>query len=419
MTRRIEAAEWAVARRKAGPAPIALGQGVPRATMWLIAFAVGVIVINVTAPQTLVGVIAPDLGLPPRWAGLVGTAPLLGYAAGLFFLVPLSDLIENRGLVLALLAAAVASAFAAAVTTAALPFLALLFLLGAACSLIQVLVPIAAAMAREAERGRVVGDVMAGLMVGILLSRPLASLVADALGWRAFYLIAGAAMAGLAPLMLYRLPVRRPQVHLGYRALVASLVTLVRTEPTLRRRALTAALGMAAFTAFWTAVALRLAQEPFGFDHRQIALFALVGASGAVVTPLAGRAGDRGLDRPLLVAAHLAILLGLGLAALAGTLAYGPGLLLLGLGAVLLDIGVFVDQTLGRRAVNLLAAEARGRLNALFVGIFFLGGACGSAVAGLAWAAGGWPLVCAAAAGFGLLALATGFVRTGLRPHAA
>ena len=411
MTRQIGAAGSSAPRRAARREAVALGQGIPRATVWLMALAVGVVIVNLTAPQTLVGIIAPDLGLPPERAGLIGTASLLGYATGLFFLVPLSDLIENRGLVLAMLGAAVASAFAAAAAGAAAPFLALLFLLGAACSLIQVLVPIAAAMAREAERGRVVGDVMIGLMLGILLSRPLASLAADALGWRAFYLIAGAAMAGLAPLMLYRLPVRRPQAHLGYRGLIASLVTLVRGEPVLRRRSLTAALGMAAFTAFWTAVALRLAQDPFGFDQRHVALFALVGASGAVVAPLAGRAGDRGLDRPLRIAAHLAIPLGLGLAAFAGTLPYGPGLALLALGAVVLDVGVFADQTLGRRAVNLLAPEARGRLNALFVGIFFLGAALGSAAAGFAWAAGGWSLVCAVAAVFGALALATDFWR--------
>ncbi|GEP01456.1 MFS transporter [Methylobacterium haplocladii] len=398
--------------RPAPPAMVAGGQGIPRGTVWFLAISVGVIIVDLTAPQTLIGVIAPDLGIADGWAGLVGTASLLGYAAGLFFLVPLSDKIENRGLVIGMLSVAVLSAVGAALAPTALPFLALLFVLGAACSAIQVLVPIAAAMARESERGEVVGDVMSGLMVGILLSRPLASLVADALGWRAFYVLSGVSMAVLIPLMRTRLPVRRPETKAGYPALVASLWSLVRAEPVLRRRSLTAALGMAAFTVFWTAIALRLSQAPFGLDQRHIAVFALVGASGAIVAPLAGRAGDRGWTRPLSIAAHAVTILGFGFAIWADRLG-GPfwwPLVLLGLAAIVLDIGVFTDQTLGRRAINLLAPEARGRLNALFVGIFFLGGSVGSAAAGYAWAQGGWPLVCAAGAGFGALSLLSDFV---------
>jgi predicted MFS family arabinose efflux permease len=386
---------------------IAAEQGIARGTVWFLALSVGVIVVNLTAPQTLVGPIAADLGMLPAQAGLVGTASLLGYAAGLFFLVPLSDLVENRRLTIVMLGAAVLAALAAAVTRAAVPFLALLFILGAACSAIQVLVPIAAAMARPSDRGRVVGDVMSGLMVGILLSRPLASLVADLLGWRVFYLLSGASMAALVPLMGLRLPVRRPDTRTRYPSLIVSLATLLRREPVLRRRALTAAFGLAAFSVFWTAVALRLAAAPFGFDQRHVALFALAGASGAVVAPFAGRAGDRGWSRPLLIGAHLITILAFGLAWLADHLGDGllPALMLLVLAAIVVDVGVVGDQTLGRRAVNLLAPEARGRVNALFVGIFFLGGAAGSGVAGFAWAQGGWPLVCAAGAVFGSLSL--------------
>lgn len=398
--------------RAAPNTAVANGSGIPRTTVWFLAASVGVIIVDLTAPQTLIGVVAPDLGISGGWAGFVGTASLLGYAAGLFFLVPLSDRIENRGLVIAMLSAAVLSAFGAALAPTALPFLALLFVLGAACSAIQVLVPIAAAMARESERGQVVGDVMSGLMVGILLSRPLASLVADAFGWRAFYALSGVSMAVLIPLMRTRLPVRRPEATESYPALVASLLDLLRTQPVLRRRSLTAALGLAAFTVFWTAIALRLSQAPFGLDQRHIAVFALVGASGAIVSPLAGRAGDRGWTSPLSIAAHAATILGFGLTAWADRLG-GPfwwPLALLGLAAIVLDIGVFTDQTLGRRAINLLAPEARGRLNALFVGLFFLGGSVGSAAAGYAWAEGGWPLVCAVGAGFGVLSLLSDFL---------
>lgn len=321
---------------------------------------------------------------------------------------PTSDLVENRRLTIVMLETAVLAALAAAAARVAVPFLALFFVLGAACSAIQVLVPIAAAMARPSERGRVVGDVMGGLMVGILLSRPLASLVADLLGWRAFYLLSGVSMAGLIPLIRLRLPVRLPKARTRYPALIGSLGTLLRREPVLRRRALTAAFGFAAFSVFWAAVALCLAAPPFGFDQRHVALFALAGASGAVVAPFAGRAGDRGWSWPLLVTAYLLTILAFGFAWLAdraGGQALALALALLVLAAVVVDIGVIGGQTLGRRAVNLLAPEARGRVNALFVGIFFLGGAIGSGIAGYAWSQGRWPLVCTAGAGFGALSL--------------
>jgi predicted MFS family arabinose efflux permease len=286
--------------------------------------------------------------------------------------------------------------------------LVILFVLGAGCSAIQVLVPIAAAMAPPERRGQALGDVMSGLMVGILLSRPTASLVADAFGWRMFYAISAAAMALLAALLASRLPRRKPVSQTSYPALIASLWHLLRSEPVLRRRALTAGLVMAAFSVFWTSVALRLVQPPYDLDQRGVALFALAGAGGAIVTPLAGRFGDRGWTRPATVASHLLLIAALALAAWAGSLQSASSwlpLILMVASAVLLDVGVIGDQTLGRRAVNLLRPEARGRLNGLFVGLFFLGGALGSAVAGLAWAAGGWPTTCAAGAAFGIAAL--------------
>lgn len=374
----------------------------------LFAAAVGVIVTNLFAPQTLVGLIGPSLGLTEAAVGLVAMATLLGYAGGLFLLVPLCDLVENRRLILRMLACAVMAAAAAAVAPTAASLLAVLVILGAVCSAIQVLVPIAAAMAPPERRGRIIGDVMSGLMIGILLSRPLASLVADAFGWRAFYGLSALAMGILTAILARRLPERWPEVRSTYPALMASLWHLLRSEPVLRRRSLTAGLVMAAFSLFWTAVALRLAAAPFSLDQRGIALFALVGAGAAVVTPLVGRAGDRGWTRPVTFFSHITVIAAFALAAHAGSAASEARLLLLllmGASAILLDIGVTGDQTLGRRAVNLLRPEARGRINGLFVGLFFLGGAVGSAAAGIAWAAGGWAAICLVGAGFGAAAL--------------
>jgi predicted MFS family arabinose efflux permease len=375
----------------------------------LFATAVGVIVTNLFAPQTLVGLIGPSLGFDTAASGLVAMATLLGYAAGLFLLVPLADLLDNRKLVIRMLGCAVVAAGLAALAPSRLTLLVTLFILGAGCSAIQVLVPVAASMTPPERRGQAIGKVMSGVMVGILLSRPIASVIAEAWGWRAFYDTSAAAMALLTAVLALQLPRRKPVSQTSYPALIASLWHLLRSEPVLRHRALTAGLVMAAFSVFWTSVALRLVQPPYDLDQRGIALFALAGAGGAIVTPLAGWLGDRGWTRPVTVGSHLLLIAALALAAWTGALqsvsSWTP-LILMVASAVLLDIGVIGDQTIGRRAINLLRPEARGRMNGLFVGLFFLGGAVGSALAGVTWAAGGWMLTCAAAAGFGISALA-------------
>ena len=396
-------------------APPALSTGM---TLFFAA-TVGVIVMDLFAAQPLTGPISADLHLPPGLAGLVAMLPQLGYAAGLALLVPLVDLLENRRLIVATLAVCAAALALPAFTQSGAVFLLATLAAGAASSVIQMLVPMAASMAPEAQRGRAVGNVMSGLMLGILLSRPLASLIAGSAGWRTFYLLAALADAAIAVVLALRLPARTPSITASYRALLASMGRLLADEPVLRRHALSAALAMAAFSAFWTAVGLRLAQPPFALDLHGIALFAFAGASGAIVTPLAGRAGDRGHGPAAQRLAHgtmLAALVVLGVAG-AGWFGFdahahrGVALALLAGGAALLDAGVIVDQTIGRRAINLLHPAARGRLNGLFVGLFFVGGALGAALAGSAWAWGGWSAVCGvgfafagAAAVFGLMA---------------
>ncbi|KVC67542.1 MFS transporter [Burkholderia stagnalis] len=392
-------------------APCSAGAAAPALSAGMTLFfaaTVGVIVVDLFAAQPLTGPISADLRLPPGLAGLVAMLPQLGYAAGLVLLVPLVDLLENRRLIVTTLAVCAAMLALPAVTRSGTVFLLATLMAGAASSVIQMLVPMAASMAPDAQRGRAVGNVMSGLMLGILLSRPLASLIAGSLGWRAFYGLAAAANAAIAAVLAFRLPARRPHATAGYRALLVSMGRLLADEPVLRRHALTAALAMAAFSAFWTAIGLRLAQPPFGFGLHGIALFAFAGASGAIVTPLAGWAGDRGHGPAALRLAHgamLAALVAIGIAG-AGWFGFdapahrGVALALLAAGAALLDAGVVTDQTLGRRAINLLNPAARGRLNGLFVGLFFVGGALGAALAGSAWAWAGWPAVCGVALAF-------------------
>jgi predicted MFS family arabinose efflux permease len=399
------------------PAELHVGQLTTAMTLFFSA-TVGLIVVNLFAAQPLTGPIAASLQLPHSLSGLISMLPQLGYAAGLVLLVPLSDLIENRKLIVRTLLACAALLAVPLFVHAAWVCLAALFLAGATSSVIQMLVPMAASMAPEAQRGRAVGNVMSGLMLGILLSRPLASLIAGSAGWRAFYGAAALIDALLASVLALRLPRRTPHVHTRYAALLRSLWTLLATEPVLQRRAISAGLGMGAFSVFWASIGLRLAHAPFGFGMHGVALFALAGASGAIVTPLAGRAGDRGHGRAALCFAHLLMLASLVLVAVAGAGGFGfapqahPHLALaaLAIGGAALDAGVVIDQTLGRRAVNLMNPAARGRLNGLFVGMFFVGGALGAALSGAGWAFAQWPGVCAVGVAFAGTAFLYGIV---------
>ncbi|HEV7777138.1 MAG TPA: MFS transporter [Luteibacter sp.] len=378
----------------------------------LFTVAVCVIIVNLTAAQPLAGPVAHALHLRAGLSGLVAMLPQLGYAMGMLFLVPLADLLENRRLTVITLACCAAMLALAATALNAPLFLLAVCLAGAASCAIQILVPLAAAMAHPDRRGTAVGNVMSGVMLGILLSRPFASLVAGSFGWRAVYGIL-AALDALLALALWRgLPRHHPSGTENYRVLIASLWTLWRREPQLRRYALSAAMVMAGFSTFWTGVGFRLVQAPFALNDTGIALFALAGVAGTVVAPMAGKMGDRGHTAIGMPIAHIVILIGIVLAGVAGAGWFGfdmtahrtAALGLLVVVAIVLDAGAIGDQTLGRRAINMLDPSARSRLNGLFVGVFFLGGGVGAVAAGAAWAVAGWTGICATCLAFCALA---------------
>ncbi|MGE8131839.1 MFS transporter [Methylobacterium sp. NPDC080182] len=388
----------------------------------LFALAVGVVVLSLYASQPLVGIIGPEIGLSPVTSGLATTLTLLGYSAGLFLLVPLTDLSENRTLILATLAGNVCALLTLAAAPTAAVFLSMSFLVGLSTSAIQMLVPIAASLSSEARRGRAIGNVMSGLMLGILFSRPLASLVTEAAGWRLLYAILAGAVAVLALGLARFIPTIRPAGKSSYMQLIGSLGLILRQEPILRHRAATQAMCMCAFGVFWTAIALRLAQPPISLGQMGMALFAFAGAAGAIISPIAGWAGDRGATRPATMLAHASVIVAMILAYFGGCAFTGnraTSLVTLLTAAILLDLGVIADQTLGRRAINLLRPEARGRINGLFTGLFFIGGAAGSALSGVAWSMWGWEGVCASGLTFGISAIVIfllGYRATEARP---
>jgi predicted MFS family arabinose efflux permease len=356
----------------------------------LLATACGLIVANIYYAQPLIGPIGAELGISAQAAGLIVTLTQIGYGAGLLFVVPLGDLVENRILVTSLVGLSALALAAAALSTAALPFLAASLCIGLGSVAVQVLVPYAAHLAPEAMRGRMVGNVMSGLMLGIMLARPAASFVTHALSWHAMFFLSAALMVGVACVLRAALPARRPPPGLRYGDLLRSMGGLALHTKALRRRALYHGFLFAAFSLFWTAVPLQLTRV-FHLSQAGIALFALAGVAGAVAAPIAGSLADRGWSRP-------ATGLAMGIAACAFVIAGmgAPGsnaaLGLLVAAAILLDFGVTAHLVLGQRELFSLGAEIRSRLNGLFMAMFFVGGAAGSALGAWAYARGGWSL---------------------------
>ncbi|SMF45753.1 MFS transporter [Pseudogulbenkiania subflava] len=350
----------------------------------LLATACGVIVANLYYAQPLVGPISVSTGLPAQAAGLIVTLTQVGYGLGLLFIVPLGDLMENRRLAVSSLLVAAGALVIASLSVHAALFLAASLLIGLSSVSAQVLVPLAAHFSPEHERGRAVGNVMSGLLLGIMLARPTSSLIADLLGWHAVFALSAGAIVLLATVLAYKLPPRHPVARTHYAALLVSMWHLLKTTPVLQRRALYQASAFGAFSLFWTTVPLELAHG-FHLSQTGIALFSLAGVSGAIAAPLAGRLADRGLSRPGTVLA-----LGLIIVSLLLPLMAGGSLAVLLLTAILLDMGVSANLVLGQRAIFTLGAAVRSRLNGLYIAIFFAGGAAGSAIGAWTYACLGW-----------------------------
>jgi predicted MFS family arabinose efflux permease len=381
---------------EAAPGP----PGPPRRLVLLLATACGLTVANLYYAQPLLSALRQTFGVGEVAIGGVVTASQLGYAAGLFLVVPLGDRAEKRRLVTLLLALATTGLVVAG-TAPDFPVLLAASLLGATpLVLAQILVPFAADLAPDAGRGRIVGQVMSGLLAGILLSRTLGSLLADAAGWRAVYLTSAALMAVLACVLRASLPRREPSVRVPYGELLLSTARLMKRHPQLRRRALYQAAMFAAFSAFWTTISFVLTGAPFHCSQLGVGLFALVGAGGVLVAPFAGRWADRGLVRPMTAAAFVATTLAFALAGLGR-----HHVLALGAAAVLLDMGVQTTLIMGQQVIYRLDPGARSRLNSAYMATFFVGGAAGSQAGSVAYHAGGWPAVTVLGAALPLAAL--------------
>lgn len=373
--------------------------------LFLLALGAGLSVASLYYSQPLLGVLEAELHTAPGEVGWVPTLTQLGYALGILFFAPLGDRFDRRRIIVVKAAALALTLLASALVPSLAALWAASFVTGLAATVAQDIVPAAATLAPEAGRGKAVGTVMTGLLLGILLSRVLSGLVGDQFGWRWVYAGAALGVAGLALAMARGLPRFAPTSPLGYPALMASLGTLWKRHGALRRATLSQALLALAFSAFWSTLAVLLHREPFHLGSTAAGAFGIAGAAGALAAPLAGRLADR--RGPELVTRLGALLtaLSFGAMALATQLPAGWQLAALVAIAVTFDFGVQGALVAHQTVVYGLEPAARSRLNALLVTGMFVGMAGGAALGSLALARAGALGVALLAAGAAVLAL--------------
>ena len=366
----------------------------------LMSIATGLAVASNYYAQPLLDTIARNFSLSASSAGFIVTAAQLGYAAGLLFLVPLGDMFERRRLIvfMTLLAAG------GMLLTASSQSLAMLILGTALTGLFsvvaQILVPLAATLASPDKRGKVVGTIMSGLLLGILLARTIAGLLANLGGWRTVFWVASVLMALMALALWRGLPQMKSETQLNYPQLLGSVFSMFMHDKILRTRAVLGCLTFANFSILWTSMAFLLAAPPFNYSDGMIGLFGLAGAAGALGARPAGGFADKGKS-------HLTTTFGL-LLLLLSWLAIWFGhtsVLALIIGILVLDLTVQGVHITNQTVIYRIHPDARNRLTAGYMTSYFMSGATGSLISASAWQHAGWAGVCLAGATIALVNL--------------
>lgn len=360
-----------------------------RSDVLLMSFCTGLIVANIYYCQPLIILIAREYNLTESYAGRITYLTQAGYAIGLFLLVPLGDMFERRKQILIITSIAVLSLLLAAFSRSFLVLEIASVLVGASSIVPQLILPMAANLSSDENRGHTIGIIMSGLLVGILGSRAISGTVGFLWGWRAMFLIAAGLCFLLLFLMAKRFPQSKPSFTGNYSALMSSMFSYIKTQPVLRETSLINFLAFAVLSSFWTTMVLFLSNPPFNFQSLQVGLFGIAGAAGALAAPLVGKLSDNGNPRRN-------ILIGLVLQIISMVAFYftGSHLFLFIVGIILIDIGQQAIHVTNQTRIYALIPEARNRLNTIFMSVSFVGAASGSALGLWLWDKGQWPLYC-------------------------
>ncbi|MEO7194656.1 MAG: MFS transporter [Pseudonocardiaceae bacterium] len=381
------------------------GAQLGRRMIALLSLTCGVSVANIYFPQAISPLVASGLRVPLDSAALAVTAAQLGYAAGVFLLVPLGDRRRHRPLIVTLLTLT-SLGLAAASAAPTLPILVgASVVIGLTTVAPQIIIPMAAGSVAENRRGAVIGTLIGALIGGILLARAFGGTVGAWLGWRAPYVMAAVATLLLAAVLAATIPVTSPPSRQRYPALLAESLRLLRTEPELRRSCFYQAALFAGFSAAWTSLALLISGPIYGLGAQVVGLLALVGAGSVFCTPIAGRWIDRRGPDPVNLSCILGIIVATGVL-LAGGLGGAIGLVALAVGLLLLDVAVQSSQVANQARIFALRPEAGSRLNTAYMTCAFLGSSLGSWLGVRAYTGFGWLGVCALVAVLAALALA-------------
>ncbi|GCE11761.1 MFS transporter [Tengunoibacter tsumagoiensis] len=387
-------------------APVSMEVDAPRAMsnrlILTMAIACGLAVANLYYIQPLLADIGRSFSVSVGQIGFIATLSQLGYASGLLLIVPLGDNYNQRKLIVGMLVA-VTVALAAVSFAPGVIFLAFAcYALGLTTVVPQLIIPYAASLAPAPMRGRVVGTVMSGLLIGILLARTVSGFVGTYLGWRSMYWIAAIMMILLAVVLRFLLPDdRAPKGSTSYPRLLQSLWGLWRSQPVLRETGVFGALVFGSFSAFWVILSFVLETPPYHFGSEVAGLFGLVGVAGALAASVVGRFADRGEARHANGIAISITLFSFVLMWLTGQ--WLAGLIV---GVLLLDLGTQANQVASQSRVYSLIPEARNRLNTVYMTLYFVGGSLGSLLGTWGWSLAGWNGVCGVACMMLLLALA-------------
>jgi predicted MFS family arabinose efflux permease len=378
----------------------------------LFAVACGISAANLYYAQPLLPQISRDLHVGSGRAALVITAAQIGYGLGLGLIVPLGDILIRRRLVPGILVVAAAALLVASVAPDITVLIVAVTVAGLCSVAAQILVPFAASLASDGERGRVVGAVMSGLLIGILLARTFAGLIAQAAGWRTVYVVAGGVVLLLSALLNRRLPGEHDRPSIRYSELLGSVIQLMRDEPLLRLRSGIGALAFATFNVIWTSLAFLLVGSPYHYGQAIIGLFGLLGAAGALAATFSGRLADRGLERwvtggSLLVTAGSIALLAIGAHQLWALIA----------GILIADLGIQAVHIQNQQLIFAIDPSARSRINTGYMVSYFIGGAIGSATTGLVYGADGWSGVMVLGACYSGAGLVLWLVSEAVRSH--